>query len=246
MIELKSYSSHSDKGPYLQTNEDSVHIDLKNKLYFIFDGLGGSGIGDKVVQELKNNIKKFYGHMKEDPDSTMPFSYSYQYIIEGNALINAMKQAHGLLRKENESKDISSRGGASAIVISQAENLLTFASIGNCVAYLSRKGALRRVCEPDSFEFLGLDSFTRHFQTAPLRAFGLFEDLPLSIKELRPNKGDEVILLTDGAYSRMAQEELEHILQRRRESSREKIEALFELNNSRGNLDNQSAVILQF
>ena len=34
-------------------------INSLNDLYMIFDGFGGHGVGDKCVEELKLNIKKF-------------------------------------------------------------------------------------------------------------------------------------------------------------------------------------------
>ncbi len=246
MLELKSYSACSQQGPYLQVNEDSVEVDLINKLYLIFDGFGGSGIGERAVSNLKENIKKFYTKIGGDPDATMPFFYSHKYVLEGNALINSMNYAHFLLKQENGEKEMSNRGGASAIAVSQSENILTLASVGNCIAYLYSKGHLKTLCNPDSFEFLAKDSFIRHFQTAPLSAFGLFDELHLNIREARPDMGDMLILLTDGSYSRINQDELKHVLQKDGDTVREKIETLFDLNNSRGNLDNQSALILQF
>ncbi len=246
MLKLKRYSAHSQQGPYLQINEDSVEVDLKNNLYLILDGFGGSGVGDKAVSEIKENIKKFYGKIGSDPDATMPFFYSHKYILEGNALINSMNYAHSVLKKQNQEKDMGERGGASVLAASQSENILTLASVGNCVACLYSKGNLKPICIPDSFEFLARDSFTRHFHTTPLSAFGLFDDLHVNIKEIRPDEGDKLVLLTDGAYSRLDYDELKHILQGDSKFMQDKTQAIFDLNNSRGNLDNQSALILQF
>ena len=246
MIELKSYVAHSHQGPYLQINEDAVYVDLAHKLYLIFDGFGGSGVGEKVVDELKENIRKTYSRTSADPDSTMPYFHSPKYVLEGNALINSMKYAQALLNKKNREKEMNERGGASAIAISQSENILTLVSVGNCMAYLYRKGSLKTLCWPDHFESLAKDSFARHFQTAPLSAFGLFDELHFNIKEVRPNLGDLLILLTDGSYSRMDENELKHILQGESKSAGSKVRSIFDLNNSRGNLDNQSALVLQF
>ncbi|MFT6604380.1 MAG: serine/threonine protein phosphatase PrpC, partial [Bacteriovoracaceae bacterium] len=69
-MKLKSYSAHTHQGPHLQINEDDVEIDLINQLYIIFDGFGGSAIGDKAVQEIKQTIKNFYTKIGGDPDAT--------------------------------------------------------------------------------------------------------------------------------------------------------------------------------
>ena len=246
MLALKSFSANSDQGPVLQLNEDSVEVDLVHKLYMIFDGFGGSNVGDKAVSEVRENIKKFYTRIAGDPDSTLPFSYSHKYLLEGNALINSMQYAHFLLKQSNAEKDMNSRGGTSAVAIAEAENILTLVSTGNCMALAYSKGSLKTLLMPDNLENLSKDSFNRQFQTIPMSGFGLFDDLHINVSEFRPDDGDLIILLSDGVYARLSTEEIRHIISQEKISSREKIEELFKLSNERGNLDNQSALILQY
>lgn len=246
MIKLQSYAARTDQGPYLQLNEDSHDVDLVNGLYMVFDGFGGSSVGDKAVKLVSDTIKKFYTRIGGDPDSTLPFFYSPRFLLEGNALINAMEYAHYLLKQDNGDKDMNSRGGVAGLAVAQAENLLTIASTGNCMAILYSKGELQVVSEPDNFELISGDHFEKQFTTAPASAFGLFDDLHLRTREVRINKGDRIILLTDGVYARVKLAEVHDILQRDGAKNQDKIDDLFELANSRGNLDNQTAVLLNF
>lgn len=246
MIELKSYAAKTNQGPYLQTNEDDIDIDLVNGLYLIFDGFGGFSVGDKGVALVKETIKKFYTKIGGDPDSTLPFYYSPKYLLEGNALINAMEYAHFLLKKENSDKEMNSRAGAASIGVAQSENILTFASTGNCMALLYTRGELLKIVEPDSFSKVSGDIFDGQFSSAPMSGFGLFDDLHLKVSEVRVQKGDRVILLTDGVFSRLNINEIRDLVIKEEKSNQEKIEELFELANSRGNLDNQSTIFLNF
>src|SRR5690554_2697171 len=100
-MKLKSYTAKTHQGPYLHINEDEVDVDLRNKIYMLIDGFGGSGIGDRVAKEVKETIKRFYTRVGGDPDSTLPFFFSHKYLIEGNALINSMHYAHSLIKKDN-------------------------------------------------------------------------------------------------------------------------------------------------
>ena len=59
-MRLKSFSAQTTQGPYLQLNEDAYDHDLNTNLYMVLDGFGGSGIGDRAVSLLKENVKKFY------------------------------------------------------------------------------------------------------------------------------------------------------------------------------------------
>ena len=110
MIELKRYSAKTDQGPFLNVNEDDVDVDIINKLYLLFDGFGGAGIGDESVKIVRDNIKSFYLKFGSDPDSTFPFYYSPKYLLEGNALVNAINYSHDILKKHNKSKEMSDRG----------------------------------------------------------------------------------------------------------------------------------------
>ncbi|RLA63241.1 MAG: hypothetical protein DRQ88_07860 [Epsilonproteobacteria bacterium] len=246
MIKLKSYSAKTNQGPFLSVNEDDFNIDLINKMFLLFDGFGGSGIGDATVKSLKNNIKSFYTKFSDDPDSTMPFFYSHKYNLEGNALINSMHNAQKFLVNENKLKEISLRGGSSAIAGVLTENLMVMASTGNCLTYLFRKGHLEVVNGADSLEFLSGEKFNSYLQTTPLSGFGLFEDLHLTVKEIRLLEGDILIFMTDGVYSRINNEELKYIIEKQDMYLPEKIDQIFDLANSHGNLDNQSMVFLQF
>lgn len=245
-MQLKSYTCRTHQGPYLNVNEDDVDIDLVHKLYLIFDGFGGASIGDKAVTFLKETIKKFYTKVGGDPDSTLPFYFSPKYLIEGNALINSMHYAHSLWKKELKGVDMSQRGGASAIGVAQAENILTLVGTGNCAAYLYRKGHLSSLLAPDSMNSLTPDDYHAHFYTSPVSGFGLFDDLHLQVKEFRAYSDDTLLLMTDGAYARVEEDELKFILERPERSSLEKIEEIFKLSNSRGNLDNQSVILLNY
>ena len=245
-MQLKTISAQTDSGPYLELNEDGYEFDLENKLYMILDGFGGSGIGDVVINQLKENIKHFYTNIVIDQNSTLPFFYSPKYLLEGNCLINSMIFSHNQLVKENLLKDIAKRGGSSGIFAAKAESILTLASVGNCNAFLYRRGVLTKIFMEDSFRLLSNDNYDSHLKTMPLSGIGLFPDLYYQIKEVRLFDGDIIALMTDGVYARLLEDEIKDVISRPSISLKEKISDLFTLANQRGNLDNQTAMILEF
>lgn len=245
-MKLKSYHAKTDQGPYLNLNEDAVEVDLANGLFMIFDGFGGGGVGDQAVSLVKDSIKNFYTKVGQDPEATMPLFYSHQYLIEGNALINAMKIAHSQLTNKNTSLGMDKRGGVSAVCVSLSDSLATLASVGNCMAVLFRRGKTRLVANPQNFELLSMDHYEKEFLTAPISAFGLFEDLHIQLSELRLAKGDMLVLLTDGIYGRLETSEIMDVLNDKSMVVQDRVEEVFSLANNRGNLDNQSILILNF
>jgi serine/threonine protein phosphatase PrpC len=246
MIELKSYSLLSHQGPHLNLNEDFVDVDLVNNLYMVIDGFGGSNIGDKAAKIIRDAIKRSYTRSSSDPDSTLPFFYSHKYLIEGNALINALYLAHKDMTKENEGKKMNNRGGGSVVCGALSENILTLVSTGNCGVYLYRKGQLTSEILPDSIRNLSRDHFLSYLYTVPMSGIGLFEDLHFQVKELKIASDDIVILLTDGVYARVNESEIRYSIEKKIDDELEIIKELFKMANDRGNIDNQSGLILQF
>lgn len=245
-MELVSFSSESHQGPFLNVNEDGYDFDFDNNLFMIFDGFGGHGIGDKCVNDLKINIKKFFENFIVDRNSTMPFFYSPKYLLEGNALINSALFTHYELYKANTEKELSARAGASGIIITMSESIMTLLSVGNCRAYVMRKGKIINLFTDDSMQFLSKDNYNSHLKNIPMAGFGLFPDLHYQVREVRLVEGDRIITITDGVYGRVDDDEINAILLRPSMNLKSKIEELFKLSNDRGNLDNQSCSILEF
>jgi PPM family protein phosphatase len=245
-MRLKAYAAQTHQGPYLQVNEDGYDFDFENELYMILDGFGGSGIGDRAVDKLKNEIKTFYTQISDDPNATMPLYYNPRNLLEGNAILNSMISAHQNLLKANLEKPVNQRAGASAIVAVKADSLLVLVGIGNCCAYHFRHGKLSKIINEDTFKYLSKDQFDFKFRTAPLNAIGMYPELGHQMKEVRLSPGDKVLLLTDGVYAQISEDELLYALNKSSGDANERINSLLKLSNSRGNTDNQTAMILEF
>jgi serine/threonine protein phosphatase PrpC len=245
-MKLKTYCAMSNQGPYLNVNEDNLEVDTSLNLFVLLDGIGGSQVGDECARQVKETIRKFYTKIGGDPNSTLPFYYNHKYLLEGNALINSMHYAHSVIVKQNREKQISQRAASSCLAAACSEHILTVASAGNIMGLLYRLGELYPFVLPDSINSGLTSEYEGHFQTTPINGIGLFEELYLNTKEIKVHDEDLFIFLTDGAYSRIKNHELKHIIQQKDLLQEEKIQEIFDLVNSRDNLDNQSAIFLQF
>ncbi len=243
---LKSYSAKTHHGPVLELNEDDFEVDLVNNLFFAIDGFGGIGIGDKTTARVKELLKIFYTKVATDPDSTMPFFYSHKYLLEANALINAFHLAHKEIFSSNSQLEISKRGGAAVVGFALSDSIGTFVSVGNMGVYLYRKGEIKTIITPDSFEAISKDNYRPYYSSLPMSGIGLFEDLHFQIREFRPQDDDIIIMLSDGIFNRLNLEEIKFIIEKKTPGLREKINGLMDFANSRGNFDNQTALLFQF
>lgn len=245
-MRLKAYAAQTHQGPYLQVNEDGYDFDFENELFMIFDGFGGSGLGDRTVEKLKQEIKTFYTQISDDPNATMPLYYNPRNLLEGNAILNSMMSAHQNLLKMNLERPVNQRAGASAIVAVKADSLLVLVGVGNCSAYHFRQGKLSKIIVEDTFQNLSKDQFESRFRTSPMNALGMYPEMGHQLREVRLAEGDKIVLLTDGVYAQVNEDELLYTLNKASPDANERVNSLLKLSNSRGNTDNQTAVILEF
>ena len=247
MLPIKNVTFNTHQGPYLQVNEDAIDFDLKHHLFILVDGIGGSHIGDKFAHNIKSIVKNSYTTFSGDADATLPFFYAQRYTIEGNALVNAVYQAHFAIKTENkQKKNYHEMGGGSLVSMCQSDHTVTLVGTGNCVAYLYRRGKLKILIEPDILEKLSREENPEQLATTPMSALGFFEEINLTICEHRVLRDDIIILMSDGAYGRIKLDELVSIIEIDDKSYEERIDDIFNLSNERGNLDNQSCLILHY
>jgi serine/threonine protein phosphatase PrpC len=245
-MRLKAYAAQTHQGPYLQVNEDAYDFDFENDLFMVLDGFGGSGIGDRAVEKLKGEIKTFYTQLSDDPNATMPLYYNPRNLLEGNAILNSMMNAHQNLFKMNSDRPVNQRAGSSAIVAAKSDSLMVLVGVGNCCAYHYRQGTLSKVIVEDTFKYLSKGQFETRFRSSPMNAIGMYPELGYQMREVRLLEGDKILLMTDGLYAFLSEEEILHHLNRNAPDAKERLNSLLKLSNAHGNLDNQTAMILEF
>ena len=79
-----------------------------------------------------------------------------------------------------------------------------------------------------------------------MNAIGMYPELGHQMREVRLAEGDKIILLTDGVYAQLNDDELLYTLNKSSPDANERVNSLLKLSNSRGNTDNQTAMILEF
>lgn len=243
MREVMSFFARTHQGPYLNLNEDSTFINLKQKIFGVFDGFGGTGISETNLESVRQSIELYFTKLSGDPNATMPYFYSPQYVLETNALVNALLIAHKNLLNINKKKDMKDKGGVSAALTMLSENILSVVSCGNCVTLLYRAGNLSQISTPDCVTQISITDNSHYKSTFPLVAIGLYEELNPKIWEVNVEPGDRVIILSDGVYGSLSLNEIKRIIEDSNNDEVNQIDGLFGNANRRGNQDNQSAII---
>ncbi len=243
MREIKSFFARTHQGPYLNLNEDTTFINIKQRIFGVLDGFGGTGISETNLESAQKSIDLYFTKLSGDPNATMPYFYSPQYILETNALVNALFIAHKNLLNINKKKEMKDKGGVSIALTMLSENILSVVSCGNCVSFIYRDGDLSQVSTPDCVSQISISDNSHHKSTFPLVALGLYNEISPKIWELNVEPGDKVIILSDGVYGSLSLHDIKRIIQESGSDEVSQIDNLFSIANRRGNLDNQSAII---
>jgi serine/threonine protein phosphatase PrpC len=245
-MQLKSYAATTKQGPYLNINEDGYDFDFQNSFYFLLDGFGGSGCGDKAIQRIKLDLKDFLFKLSDDPNATMPLYFNPRYLLEGNALINVLLHAHQRLFRENQELPLQHRAGASGVFALRGGEILNLCNIGNTQAYLFRQGHLEKIFSEDSLHLHSGEPIDKNELNVTLNGIGLYQELTFFMKEIRIISGDTILLMSDGLHHYLGEEEILYALTQTSSDLSSRLHTLVKLSNSRGNWDNQTGMILQF
>ncbi len=204
---VTAYASISDPGEST-LNEDSYIVVPKRQLFGVADGFGGNGIGDKTSKQVLEHVSFFVENGLGDSEVTLPFIYRSYYTSGANLIFNAFLYANRQLFEENKGRHINARGGASAMFVFFEGRHMTLANVGSCSAFLIRAGVVQELVKPRSYNtYRSTGTWNPHW-AFPLMALGTASDLEPEILELHVEKGDVIVMATDGIYPHLKKEDL--------------------------------------
>lgn len=207
MKTVAAYASISDPGKS-SLNEDAYIVVPKRQLFGVADGFGGNGIGDKTSKQVLEHVSFFVENGLGDSEVTLPFVYRSYYTSGANLIFNAFLYANRQIFEENKGRHINARGGTSAMFVFFEGRHMTLANVGSCSAFLVRGETVQELVKPRSYNTYRSTGTWKPHWSFPLMALGTASDLEPEILELHVEKGDVIVLATDGVYPHLKKEDL--------------------------------------
>ncbi|GGA84196.1 Stp1/IreP family PP2C-type Ser/Thr phosphatase [Ornithinibacillus halotolerans] len=235
----------TDRGQVRSHNEDSGGIFLNNDgqyLAIIADGMGGHQAGD-VASRLATTILEDKWK-KNDGIHTPDVAEEWlkQALLEANTSI----YQHSL-----EKEDCQGMGTTIVVAVCTKE-FITVAHIGDSRCYLYNEYSFKQITEDHSLvnalvqsgQISKDDALVHPRKNVVLKALGTSDTVEPDIQTINWEKGDKLLLCSDGLTDKVRDSELEEYLQSKNEIDKVG-EKLVDLANERGGEDNVSLVILQ-
>jgi protein phosphatase len=229
--------SLTDVGKVREINQDCYSIDIDNGLYVVADGMGGHLAGEKASRRAVEIICQEIAASGENSISSLQ-----KAIQEANRQIVTQSL-----------QDSSMRGmGTTVTAVLAQETDLFVGHIGDSRAYLLRRGRIEQITEDHSVvaQLLRARAITpqeaqRHpYRNVITRCLGMQMEIEADTQHLPWQKGDRILLCTDGLSGLVCDEEMASISSGS-EDPQEACQLMVDLALDRGGHDNVTVLILE-
>ena len=193
--------SRTDVGRVRDHNEDSLVV--KHPLYAVFDGMGGHAAGE-VASEIAANVLQTLSPSILDPTAL------------GQAVVNANLE---IIHAAQIGQGRQGMGTTCTAALLNG-NRLVLAQVGDSRAYLLHEGNLQQLTRDHSYvaDLVERGEITKDYarihpdRSKITRALGTDPNMVPDLYELTVEEGDRLLLCSDGLYSMITDDDIEHIL----------------------------------
>jgi serine/threonine protein phosphatase PrpC len=242
----------SDKGLKRKLNEDNLLLADDLGLYVIADGMGGHKAGEVASKIVVETMADYWQKVKKkDPPS---FLETIPGDISENArhLINSISLSNIIIHEAQKRPEYHRMGSTvSALLIEK--DCIWAGNVGDSPVFLFDHGRLMMVSEEHSVEAekqkLGrgdsLSSTSPFLKNILTRVLGLNEKVNVFITPIRPEKGDIILMCSDGLTNFVPVQSIKSVLSDDSLSLTQKVDLLIDKANEEGGGDNISVIILE-
>ncbi|MBP5311079.1 MAG: Stp1/IreP family PP2C-type Ser/Thr phosphatase [Lachnospiraceae bacterium] len=239
---LKTFSI-TDIGKRRKLNQDYVYTSempvghLAN-LFLVADGMGGHNAGDYAS---RYTIETIVDEISKSNDESPVF-----------VLEKAIKRANSLIRQKSEEETELNGMGTTVVAATIEGNKLCVANVGDSRLYIINNREIRQITRDHSLveEMVRMGGLKREMarnhpdKNIITRAIGALDDVDVDFFEVRLNKGDTILMCSDGLSNMIEDEEIRMIMQGQRDIV-EKAESLVKAANNNGGKDNIAVVLVE-
>ncbi|HEY8074014.1 MAG TPA: protein phosphatase 2C domain-containing protein [Labilithrix sp.] len=234
---LVSGTAVTDRGVRRKRNEDRVLVLEDAALFAVADGMGGARGGEVAstlaVETLRDAFvsRRFDG----DPHNEIP--------RRASELVRAIESANdAIYNRAREDKLLDGMGTTiCAARFAPKKQRLYIGHVGDSRLYRWRKGSLERLTTDHVMAALGVEGPGSGFLS---RAVGTSKSVAVDVILAKPIDGDLYLLCSDGVTKMLDEDAIAELLATPLPPP-EKAQALVEAANSRGGLDNVSAIVIR-
>ncbi len=237
--------SSTNIGIKRKKNEDAYYILEDQKVYMVADGVGGNNSGEVASRTSVEFISKYL--VKNPVEENWDASHIKDYFLDAIAKANL-----DLLRKAIAEETNQGMATTLVLVYFYKDKCLVF-NIGDSRAYSFHRGKLSQITEDHSFVNTLIKRGTITKEEGRLhpkknvitRALGAEPKIEIDFFSINLEKGDIVILSTDGLHGEVDDHTIEDIIKEEKDMQR-LCDRLVSKANLQGGSDNITVICLEY
>jgi len=248
-----SWAALSHPGLRRNINEDTWCARSDLGLFVVADGMGGHAAGEVASRLAVEGIEAFARETASiDSHRTWPFPYDTSISLNANRLKAALRMAnHRIAEAAADSSDLRGMATTACAVLVQRD-AGSVAHVGDSRVYLERAGELRQLTLDHSWVeeqvragVMDAHAARQHpWRNVVTRALSGGEDPEIDVADIPLQRGDRVLLCSDGLSAVISHEEIG--LRLRARSDLDTIcSSLVDAANAAGGPDNITVLVLQ-
>jgi protein phosphatase len=216
----------------------------------VSDGMGGALAGDVASRMAVESVREML--TEEDSEHTTDDQGARVSLVD--CLRNATGYANYAIHRKSLDDPRCSGMGATLTAAAIAENSMDFVQVGDSRAYVIRGDEIKMATKDQSLvqqlvdvgQITEEDAETHMFRNVILQALGAQSDLTPVISRVRLQRGDIMLLCSDGLSGKMRAEEMLQIVAASNGDLAAACDALVKEANKRGGEDNITVVLARF
>ena len=242
----------TNKGLKRKLNEDSLLMAEDVGLYVIADGMGGHKAGEVASRMVVETMADYWHKVKNHKPPSFLETIPQDISENAKHLINSISLSN-IIVHEAQKKPEYHRMGTTVSALLLEKNCIWAGNVGDSPVFLFDQGRLIMVSEEHSVaaekKRLGrgdsLISKNPLLKNILTRVLGLHEKVNVYITPIRPEKGDIILMCSDGLTNFVSLPSIKSTLSETTLSLQEKVDILIESANEGGGGDNISVILLE-
>lgn len=243
----------TDQGLVRLGNEDYLHLDEKNAVYAVCDGMGGHQAGEIASMTASETIRTLFDHFRNDLLNDSRLSLDRTLLPSGELLLKSIRLANREIYTKAATDPALTGMGTTIVAVAFEGDVMSVAHVGDSRAYrldakklqpltkdhswVSEMQQNHQLSEEEALSVVGKNVITR--------ALGVRENVEIDYRLMKVKPGDIYILCSDGLSGFADDEDIFAVVDKVRSDVKRIVDDLVQLANDRGGADNVTVVVIE-
>ncbi len=251
-LELKVIGK-TDKGLVRKGNEDYLHIDNKNLIFAVCDGMGGHQAGEVASMMTAEMLNVTFNQFNTALQNDQNLSIGKAVPISGDILVKSIRLANRAIYNRAEENSELHGMGTTIVALAFESDLLSIAHVGDSRAYRIEDKKLfplttdhswvaeiqktQNISEEEASSVVGKNVITR--------ALGVRDTVEVDYSLIKVHKGDKFLLCSDGLCGYADDDEIFASVETADNNNEKIVDNLIRMANDRGGADNVTIIVVE-